>query len=40
MKKILLKKVGKTDVIIESPSGEKVIYEIDIRRNDFDLVKK
>ena len=36
----LLKKVGKTDVIIESPSGEKVIYEIDIRRNDFDLAKK
>ena len=36
----LLKKAGKTDVIIESPSGEKVIYEIDIRRNDFDLVKK
>ncbi len=36
----VLKKSGKTDVIIESPGGEKTVYEIDIRRNDFDLVKK
>ena len=36
----LLKKAGKTDVIIKSPNGEKIVYEIDIRRNTFDLVKK
>lgn len=36
----VFKKAGKTDVIIESPMGKKIVYEIDIRRNNFDLVKK
>lgn len=36
----VFKKAGKTDVIIESPGGERSVYEIDIRRHDYDLVKK
>ena len=34
------KKAGKTEVIIESPNGEKTVYDINIRRDTFELNKK
>lgn len=34
------KKIGKTKLIIESPNGDKNIYEINIGRNTYDLEKK
>ena len=34
------KKAGKTEIIIESPSGEKTIYDITIKSDTYDLKKK
>lgn len=34
------KKTGKTNLILEDSNGNKEIYEIDIKNNDFDINKK
>ena len=34
------KKVGKTNLIIEDPNGNKQIYELDIRRDTYDINRK
>ena len=34
------KKAGKTNLIIEDPTGNKTIYEIEIKRNSYDITKK
>ena len=34
------KKAGKTEVIIESPDGEKTVFDITIKKNTYDLTKK
>ena len=34
------KKVGKTNLIIEDPKGNKQIYELDIRRDTYDINRK
>ena len=33
-------KAGKTELIIESPDGNKTVYDIDIKSNSYDLNKK
>ena len=33
-------KAGKTEVIIESPDGEKTVFDITIKKNTYDLTKK
>ena len=34
------KRAGKTNLILEDKNGNKTIYEIDVKRNDYDIVKK
>lgn len=34
------RKAGKTEFVLESPNGEKTIFEIDIKRDTYDIVKK
>ncbi len=34
------RKIGKTEFVIESPNGDKNIYEIDIERDSYNLKKK
>jgi hypothetical protein len=34
------KRAGKTNLILEDKDGNKTIYEIDVRRNSFDINKK
>lgn len=33
------KKAGKTQVVLESPAGEKTVFDITIRRDTYDLIK-
>ncbi len=33
-------KAGKTNIIIESPSGDKTVFEIDIKEHSYDINKK
>ena len=35
-----LKKAGKAEFILESPDGEKSIFEIDIKRNTYHVERK
>ncbi len=34
------KKAGKTEFVLESPNGEKTTFEIDIKRDTYDVVEK
>ena len=34
------RKAGKTNIIFEDRNGNKTVFEIDIRRDDYDIVKK
>ena len=34
------KRAGKTDLIIEDSNGNRKVYEIDIKRNSYDINKK
>ena len=34
------KKAGKTEIIIESPDGNKTIFDITIKRDTYELNKK
>ena len=33
-------KLGKTDFVVESPNGEKITFEIDVKRDSFELTRK
>ena len=35
-----LKKAGKTEFVLESPNGEKTTFEIDIKRDTYNVIKK
>ena len=33
-------KTGKTEFVIESPDGNKTVFELDIKRTSYELTKK
>ena len=38
--KAKLKKAGKTELVLESPNGEKEKFEVIIKRNTYTITKK